>query len=521
MNKFINSVVFMRSYDYFGKDEPENADTLAKYISFFNRYDLPATYMPEYDCLVKPGYAETILNGKKSSDEVGLWFEVTGELCRDAGVPWRSKRNRDWDFYVCPGFIMSYDEEEKKKLIDTAMAKMKALFGSYPKCAGAWLLDSFTMDYMTETYGVSAYIICREQWGMDGYTPWGGPYFGGYYPSKNNMLTPASDMKNAVKAPVFRMYVSDPIYSYYEFSQGELTGIDYGLFTQEPTWRYGQSENWVKWIYETLFGEKRDAFSYFQLGQETGFGFRPELEAALTLQTEYALKNRERYGFEFVTVGEMGRRFMESYKKTPDSFTPSPYDWADKGNASVWFNNEHYRINVYGQGKTSFIRDIHLFDDSYTERFKDAPCRSEWAVYDNLPVVDGVRFTPGCDERNIPFDNRGEGRKYGEPAGLYLDAELTGTDKLTRTVFFDGGAIALACEEDGIRLTGKKPFTLRFSHAEKLPYLTGSDSAGYTFSHRGFAYRMEVTRGRADNDLIYADNNEIILKFHMMQNADK
>ena len=181
-----------------------------------------------------------VRSNRKDGDEIGLWFEITGGLCAAAGVPWRSQRNRDWDFYVDPGFIMSYNSEEKAKLCTTVMEKFYGWFGFYPRTVGAWLLDSECMEYFNTHYGMDAYIICREQWGMDGYTPWGGPYFGGYYPSRNNMLTPAQNPQSQLDVPVFRMFVSDPMYSYYEFTHGELTGIPYHLFTLPETLHQGQ-----------------------------------------------------------------------------------------------------------------------------------------------------------------------------------------------------------------------------------------------------------------------------------------
>ena len=48
----------------------------------------------------------------------------------------------------------------------------------------------------SEKYSSDAFIICREQWGMDGYTLWGNSYSGAYYPSKNNMQTPTQNLEN-------------------------------------------------------------------------------------------------------------------------------------------------------------------------------------------------------------------------------------------------------------------------------------------------------------------------------------
>ena len=517
--RFINTVCFVRTYDYYGAYQPENLPTLQSHMALYNRLGLPATYLLEYDALEREEFRATVLKDRKPEDEIGLWFEITGGLCAAAGVPWRSKRDRDWDFHVDPGFIMAYDSEEKEKLCATAMEKFHEWFGFYPRTVGAWLLDSECMDYFNTHYGMDAYIICREQWGMDGYTPWGGPYFGGYYPSRNNMLTPAQSPENQLDVPVFRMFVSDPMYSYYEFSHGELNGIPYHLFTQEPTWRYGQDPQWVAWCMETLFGADTEGFSYYQLGQETSFGFGPELERAITMQCSYALSQQEKYGYEFLTVSNMGKRFKESYAATPVNFTPCAYDWAELGNQSVWYNSARYRVNLFVHEKELRIRDIHLFDDLHTDRYRNSPCRKHWAIYDNLPVVDGVRFTEGCDDRDIPSNSGFEGRRYGDAAGLYLNdpCRITGIcrhdDAFCLRV--NHGEYVITLREDSIEICRDmyRQFQMRFVHKKQLPYLTKTEEKKLSFQHLGCHYSLELESGCISGDYLLSENSKIIIKF--------
>lgn len=354
---------------------------------------------------------------------------------------------------------------------------------------------------------------------MDGYTPWGGPYFGGYYPSRNNMLTPAQSLENQLNVPVFRMFVSDPMYSYYEFSHGELNGIPYHLFTQEPTWRYGQDPQWVKWCMDTLFGESTEGFSYYQLGQETSFGFGPELEQAITMQCEYALAQKECYGYQFVTVSDMGKRFKENYARTPVNFTPCAYDWAELGNQSVWYNSGRYRINLYVHENRLRIRDIHLFDDLHTDRYRDEPCRKHWAIYDNLPVVDGVRFTEGCDDRDIPYNSEFKGRRYGDAAGIYLEgpAKITGISRI-RDGFclrVNHGEYVITLREDSVEINKDmyKQFRMEFVHKKDLQYLVKQEEKRLVYRHLDCTYSLELESGSICGDHLQSENSKIILKF--------
>lgn len=518
---YINAVCFVRSVDYYGNYCEKNREALRAQMTLYNEMGIPGTYLLEYDALERENL-RSLLENRKNTDEVGCWFEITGGLCRDAGVPWRSKRNRDWDYYVDPGFIMSYTEPEMIRLCDTMMEKFRSYFGDYPRTVGAWLLDSRCMAYLNERYGMDAYIICREQWGMDGYTLWGGPYFGGYYPSRNNMLTPAWMPENQVDVPVFRMYLSDPIYSYYEFSHGELSGIDYHLFTQEPAWRCGQDPQWVDWCLDAVFGKDSSGFRYYQLGQETSFGMEEPIASALRMQCERVLTCRERYGFEFAAVSQMGRAFRAAYRKTPRNVTAALRDWAKLGNQSVWFHNGKYRANVYVHGKELRIRDLHLFDDTYTDRFLNSPCRQPWAVYDNLPLVDGVRFTEGCDERDIPYDNNFSGRRYGDPAGLYLEgaAMITGVETLPdcSEVLVNGGEYRIRFFEEHLEMEkAEGEFTLDFRHKAGLPYLAEIGAREIRCRHRKKEYSLVLEKGRIKNGRLTSQNGKLVLKYGKVQ----
>ena len=522
-NRFVNSVCFMRSYDYFGRDaSASNLRAIKGQMELYNRYGLPATYLMEYDTLIREDF-RAALDGRKANDEVGLWFEVTGELARDAGVEWRSKRNRNWDFYVCPGFIMSYNSEEKKKIIDTMMEKFKSYFGSYPRTVGSWLIDTEAMKYMADHYPVEAFSICREQWGMDGYTLWGGPYYGGYYPTVNNMQTPAQEIGNQIGVPVFRMYLNDPIYCYYEFGKREFNDIDYGLFSTEPVWPCGQYLGWIRYAYECTFAPENLGFSYCQLGQESCFGFDEPLPSGLEAQIRYAVKYQEKYGYDFVTVGDMGKAFRENYKQTPDSFRFTLWDWANKGKQSAWFSNRKYRVNLFSDHKEVWLRDIHFFSDDYRDQYLEKPCRAEWAVYDNPPVMDGVRFTHGCNEEDIPFNNDFSGRKYGDRAAMSFGAGsivscTSENGKAKMVIQAEGKTITLTPGDDALVMTSDGDFTINFTHKEHQTYIEKVDEKGIDYRHRDFTYRLSLTDGKISDVSktgcrIASENGRLVMTF--------
>lgn len=395
----LNSVCFIRKYRFNNTEDAirESFENLKKQTAMHRKYGFRVTYMPEYDALIDSDYLTELRKEEKAGAEIGFWFEVVKPLVEECGMVWRGRKGHPWDHYVNPGFLMAYTENEKSILIDTAMNKFRELFGYYPKAVGSWLLDSFSMQYMSESYPVDAFIICREQWGMDGYTLWGGPYYGGYYPSKNNMQTPAVSEENRIKIPVFRMFINDPIYCYYEHEHADGRFQKFnrhpgGLFTQEPAWSCGQNPEWIGWQYDNLFASSNAGISFIQLGQENGFGWENRVEIGLPLQYEHILSHPE-YDLQSMTVSELGRYFKETFKDTPPMAMGALTDWCGLGHQSVWYNSKFYRVNLWNDGENVLIRDMHAFFDNYRDPYLDTPCTTHNASYDNPPIVDGVRMT--------------------------------------------------------------------------------------------------------------------------------
>ena len=116
---------------------------------------------------------------------------------------------RDWRADI--GFATGYSPAEREKLADVYMEDFKKIFVYYPKSVGSW----FTRRAYPElsVYQIS-YIVascnCKDQYGTDGYTLWGGYWNQAYYPSKRNAYMPAQDEKDQIPVPIFRMLGERP-----------------------------------------------------------------------------------------------------------------------------------------------------------------------------------------------------------------------------------------------------------------------------------------------------------------------
>lgn len=502
-SKILNSVCFIRKYGKQGHNTEEEYEDrrykLCQQMKYNNKYGHAATYLLQYDALVDEKFTDVIRAESKEQDEIGLWLEVVKDLVEDADMVWRGREGWSWDYYVDPGFMMSYKKDEKHKIIDTAMNRFYSEWGHYPKTIGSWLLDTETMEYLSEKYDADAFIICREQWGMDGYTLWGGPYYGAYYPSKNNMQTPAQSPENQINTPVFRMFINDPIYCYYEYAEEKYNDIKYGLFTQEPAWMCGQNPEWVRWQYDNIFKNNNVGFGYIQLGQESSFEWKDRVEIGLHMQMEFVKENIDDYGLVNMTVGEMGRLFKKQYKSTPMRAVGALTDWADKGNQSVWFNNKHYRVNVFSDKEQVWIRDIHIFKDEYRDKYLDEPCTTSSAIYDNPPIVDGIRMS----DDNVKagwFFGKGEIESFCEKDNCFYVSIKT-----------ENGNITIKCLDNSIEITGEKDFAVDFVYSESSPFVKKTTDKCICYTHNGLDYKAEIACGSYSDNKLISDNNAITI----------
>lgn len=67
-------------------------------------------------------------------------------LTEKIGIKWRGRE--DWDWYVDPGFLPAYTQEERRLLIDGIMRKYKEIFDCLPRSVGSWVIDAYSMEYV-------------------------------------------------------------------------------------------------------------------------------------------------------------------------------------------------------------------------------------------------------------------------------------------------------------------------------------------------------------------------------------
>lgn len=418
------------------------------------KYNFPNTFLLQYDAMIREDFQKLFLDNKDENTEIGVWIEVVRPLVEKVGIKWRGRQGYDWDWYVDPGFLPAYTKTQKKLIIDELMEKFKEIFGYYPKTVGSWLLDAYSMDYMSEKYNIKAFAICREQLAVDAYTLWGGPYNQPYYASKYNMLCPAQTKENAIKAPVFRLLGIEPIRGYGKkyYDTPECDGCP----TMEPYWAMGKNKKCMEWFFKTYFENENMGLNFTQIGQENSFGWEGMKEG---LELQYALtdKYRREGKVKVMKMCDAGEWFEKTYSETPAAALAALDDWTSRNKySSVWFNNKNYRANLFFDDGKMYFRDIQKFDETYKDRYYDEPCLKWDAVYDNLPVMDERMWS---DEENkniadVSFDGSFKLEK-AENVGGKLIVTIKEKSGKTGTFSFEENRIVIDSDADMVFTFGK------------------------------------------------------------------
>lgn len=490
--RIVNIINFIRGVE--PRMEMDLYEPVVQQIRLARQHNLPTTFLVQYDAMLQERFVTLLKNELTDRDEIGAWLEVVQPQVEAAGLKWRGRY--PWDWHTDVGFTIGYTPAEREKLIDEYMRLFEKTFGRRPRSIGCWLLDAPTLAYLSDKYGVTSACVCKDQTGTDGYTLWGGYWNQAYYPSRQNGYMPAQSMKQQIPIPVFRMLGSDPIYQY-DFGLGDAVQ---GVVTLEPVYTGGDGgggrPEWVRWFFDTTFTSPCLAFGYTQVGQENSFGW-PAMQKGLTDQMQRVAELAKAGKVRVETLGASGTWFREKYPQTPATAVTALKDWKHEGRASVWYNSRFYRVNLYWDRDGFRIRDIHLFNEQYSERYLKQCVTTPACTYDTLPILDG--FTWSTKEqiagiRPKDLQNGDQSVQTGEPV-----VTEAGPDALRITMpLKDGGTMEILCEPTQLNITMPRTtawaMAMNWADGKKTPIIR-PEANRIVYRHNGFDYALVFTQG--------------------------
>ncbi len=481
--RIVNVINFIRGVEPRGP--VDLVEPVREQIRLAHDHGLSTTFLIQYDALVRPEFVELLKAELGPDDEVGAWLEVVQPQVEAAGLEWRGRF--PWDWHTDVGFTVGYTPDERRRLMDVYMERFREVFGRLPKSVGCWVIDAPTLNYLADEYDIVAACICKDQMGTDGYNLWGGYWNQAYYPSRDNAFMPAQTDDAQLNVPVFRMLGSDPIYQY----DTGLGQARQGVISLEPVYRHaGGDPDWVRWFFDVNVDEPCLAFAYAQAGQENSFGW-PAMSDGL--KDQYALlESLARDGRVRVeTLEASGRWFVDTFDRTPATAVVALEDWRGEARRSVWYESARYRVNLLWEGSVWRIRDVHLFDERYAERYLDDRVTTHHCTYDTLPVVDGFNWSRAggaiAGMRLVPT-GAAQAFTFGEARVTEL-----GEDALLVTMPIGSrGEVEISLHADTMRIEvagSDEGWALELSwDAERPTSIVGVDTHAIRYRHQGFEY---------------------------------
>jgi len=510
--RIINIINFIRQTDY----RMENSDSLMldavqQQIKLVNRYNFPATFLFQYDALINPRYQQLMKSQLSPECEIGAWWEITQPHVEAAGIAWRGKHS--WVSTANIAFTTGYTPAEREKLVDVYMSKFKEIYGYYPKSVGSWYIDSHSLAYMYDKYGIVASCNCKDQVGTDGYTLWGGYWNQAYYPSRKNAYMPAQTAQGQIPVPIFRMLGSDPMYQY----DNGVGGNTQSVISMEPVYHdSGKNKEWVNYFFESIVNEPSLAFNYAQVGQENSFTWGGMGEGLL-MQFPIIDSLRKAGKIKLETLQASGEWFKEKFPTTPATAITTLVDIRNEGNKSVWYNSRYYRANLFWEKDGFCFRDIHLFNENFESEYLKTPGTGGQFYYYTLPVIDRFYWSTRDDRtglRIVKLDQNGNKQDIiltdplvTEKSKSVLKVESKDQDGNNFIFTFHEDKIDVACKPKGKGLNWMMELKVPQDRINQLPF-RDFDKSSISSAFRGFDYQITCRKG----NIVKGKNTDFVFR---------
>lgn len=355
---------------------PDPVASIKAQYGVINKLNLPATWLVTFDILDNLPLVSEIRSFNKNQ-ETGLFLEVSKNFAQKSNVEYH--QTGSWHFANAV-FLSGYTQEERIKFIDTVFSKFKEQFGYYPISVGAWWIDSFSLQYMHDKYGVSANLGVADQYSTDNYQVWGTYWSTPYYPSKLHAGIPAASPDSKIGVVTLQWAPREPRRGYYS-----------SLYSTQDYFTTPKLDI-------NYFSHLIDLFSQVTLGLESDF--TPDVYGG-----EYA-KQMQVVAQKSATKVTM-KNFAEWYTDKFPGISPGQTINFD---GMVWYQSPFYRLGI---DKTNHkIIDFRIYPTNYQEPYYLWPNR-EKDLRINIPsLIDSVQDL--AEVWNITDVNIKTAQKYFE-----------------------------------------------------------------------------------------------------------
>ena len=365
---------------------PGSSNNLEIQLEATRALDLPATFAFRFDALKDDDMLNVYKQSGSTIFEQALFLEITPDLAHAAGVQFHG--TTDTWYKAQSAYLLGYSHQERKKLIDTAMSAFYARFHAYPKTTVAWMIDAWSLSYLSKQYGVITHELTREQWGTDSYTLYGGPMGASYFPSRNWPLVPATGAQS-LPMVIVRQTIPDPVWNY-----GDMTNST----TSQPN-DYVLAHKTMTYFSDLLHNalEKQSGPGMAVIGLENSMEVITQQEYAdqlkivkniLDSNTAVQVATAGKYAQQKLADREIrntGEVQLYTGKNMFRDMLPEAYE-------SWWITTPTYRARVIHKNTTLMLTDLRAYGAELQDPYTETPLSTPDAYWVVPFLVDGSRF---------------------------------------------------------------------------------------------------------------------------------
>ncbi|RJQ27893.1 hypothetical protein C4577_00430 [Candidatus Parcubacteria bacterium] len=377
-NQFITIVNPVRISAY----NPDPKLSLEAEYKEIRERNLPATWLLTSDVLEMEDLVG-VIKGMDRNQELGIFLEVTPSSARKSNV---SYYQTDSWHRASSLFLVGYQQQERRILIDSVFERFKAIFGYYPKSVGAWWVDSYSLQYMKEKYGIIANLGCSDQFLTDGYSIWGQPWSIPYYPSRFHAGMPARTLESKLDIVTLQWAPRDPINGYGDGRASTYSTQDYQI--------NNLSIDYFANLVKLYVQKQRNLFGQVTLGLEADLS--ASVYSGLYGQHLDIIKKLQNEGVaEIVTMEKFSSWYRKEFPVLSPPHLIETDDLLGKRMKGLWYQSPNYRIGLiyeYDKEVTRLI-DFRTYHDNFQEPFYVTPNRQN-DLYINIPSVIDVVSLP-------------------------------------------------------------------------------------------------------------------------------
>ncbi|MBI3559429.1 hypothetical protein HY085_03455 [Candidatus Gottesmanbacteria bacterium] len=307
-----------------------------------------ATWLLSFDAI---GDFSREIKGIDKRNEVGILLEVTHSLATKLQLPYNQLVSTNEPQNV---FLSGYSREQRQKIIDLLFLQFRNSFGYFPKSVGAWFIDSWSLGYLKNKYGIETAMIVAEQYGTDQETVRGHPWQIAYYPSKTNILRPANNLSEKLNTVIIQWAARDPLRGWGNNSKFSNFSVQANDYT-----RQGKDDHYFVDLAEIYLFNPLTDFRQLTIGIEVG------QEGATFYEAFVKQLNRigELKGVSVLTMNQFAQVFRKKFSALSENNIIGWQNNQNLNNWAVWFSGKHYRLGLVADDEGIYIRDLRAYGD--------------------------------------------------------------------------------------------------------------------------------------------------------------